>query len=185
MITSSTEDHGTTNLRANESSYIQPSVENSILITEPTVTVEESSEDSHKQGVNGELNCVSMKCLWSISSKGCLFQGVDPKDVCALRVAKMFFITHATPSESFVIAVWNAQMGTPVYWYDSDEKTQCIYHHPHHDLKSCCPVSTSKKWQDILKGIECRNKLGKTDGIWAHFADAHLNSWWGKVFWYS
>ncbi len=57
--------------------------------------------------------------------------------------------------------------------FDSDNIVKCYF-----------PFSTSNKcWrennglQDILKGIECKNKLYKTDGLQAHIAYAHPNSW--------
>ena len=67
MNTSSTEDCGIRKWRANESSNIQPSVENNISIEIPTVNDKESSEDSHKNGVKSELKSVYMKFSWSMS----------------------------------------------------------------------------------------------------------------------
>lgn len=44
-----------------------------IFLELPTANDEKSSEDSNKK-VNSRLKSESVKCLWSISSKGCIFK---------------------------------------------------------------------------------------------------------------
>ena len=39
-------------------------------------------EESHEKGDSSLLRSASPECSWSLSSKGCILPGVEPKDVC-------------------------------------------------------------------------------------------------------
>ena len=39
-------------------------------------------EESHEKGDSSLLRSASPECSWSLSSKGCILPGVEPKDIC-------------------------------------------------------------------------------------------------------
>lgn len=81
MNTTHTEESGITNLKEDKSLTIPSSVKNNILRSTPTANGEEPSESSYKK-VKSRLKSDSVKCLWLISSKGCIFQVLEPRDAC-------------------------------------------------------------------------------------------------------
>jgi len=85
------------------------------------------------------------KCSWSISSKGCLMQGVQPKDVCGVDGWDSDF-HHMCQTEWEMYQYYvEFPVGNPKYCiYDSDGKKQYIHHHPHSKL-ALLPIMQSMK----------------------------------------
>jgi hypothetical protein len=100
-----------------------------------TDKVTESNEGSKKESIGSPSKSISVKCSWSISSKGCMLHGLEPKDVCGIEGCKNVF-HHAcqTEWELFQYRLEHPAGNPNECPYDSAGKKRCIYHHPHRDL---------------------------------------------------
>lgn len=105
---------------------------NSLVYTDK---VTESNEGSKEESISCPSKSNSVKCSWSISSKGCVFHGLEPKDVCGIEGCNNVF-HHAcqTEWELFQYRLEHPNGNPNECPYDSAGKKRCIYHHPHRDL---------------------------------------------------
>jgi len=87
-----------TNDRNDNDEAGEPTLGNDITKSTSTVDNDESNDESRESGDRNQLQSVQSKCSWSISSKGCLLEGVEPKDVCGVEGCQNVF-HHACQTE--------------------------------------------------------------------------------------
>ena len=94
-----------------------------------------NDEESREKGDSSLLKSASPECSWSLSSKGCILPGVEPKDVCgSWGCQHVFHHLCQTEWEFFQYRLDYPQGDPKDCTYDSGGKKRCIHHHPYHNL---------------------------------------------------
>ena len=94
-----------------------------------------SDKESNVKGNRDQLRSSYPKCSWSISCKGCILPGIDPKVVCSIEGCKnVFHPLCQTEWEFFQYHLECPQGDLKDCTYDSGGKKHCIHHHSHHNL---------------------------------------------------
>ena len=128
-----------------------------------------ADETIQKHSISGDETLEKesiQKCSWSISSKGCLLPGIEPKDVCGVDGCEMVF--HHMCQTEWEMYQYHLEFpnGDPKDCiYDSDGKKRCIHHHPHVKLalSTVMPSTELNSSEKLLSTTQVDSEAAQTN----------------------